>query len=359
MSKKDSKLDKIEKILRSHAFVTPPFLQHSAIQMFCFTIIPYFTTALPKRDRRLIDLPDGAKLAADCWWQKEKEEHKTIIVLSGLDGFSGSGESLFAKELVMKSYFWGFNVIHLKQRGEADTIHLTTSVINTYLENELACALEQIVRWGITNVYIVGLSAGGYLALLEAGRLGTAARKTIGGIVAISVPLDMVQTWNYIEKNTFYDKLLLKTYKHLIKRRIRIDPPGTWNEQQLKNIKTKKQWFHTYKHMWGYPEKFSTLEEYNEKIDVYPLLAKIKVPTVIINAYDDPVASAEPFTKPLVTDNPYIITLLSKHGGHGGFFTFKKLYGDLDRHWAQNRAIEFIRLLTQQQKPCINEENCV
>jgi len=44
-------------------------------------------------------------------------------------------------------------------------------------------------------------------------------------------------------------------------------------------------------------------------------------------------------------NNPYFISLLTPCGAHGAFVTAKKMYGDLDRHWGQNRAIEFIRLL--------------
>src|SRR5258708_21653911 len=101
----------------------------------------------------------------------------------------------------------------------------------------------------------------------------------------------MFETWKHIEKNGFYNRLLLQAYKNLVKRRMPIDPPGTWNEHQLKKIKTKYQWVWTYRHHFGYPNKFLTMEEYNKKIDVYPLLSKIRVPTLIINAFDDPISS--------------------------------------------------------------------
>ena len=147
-----------------------------------------------------------------------------------------------------------------------------------------------------------------------------------------------------IEKNSFYNSLLLWAYKRSIRRRAKVDPPGTWDLKALKKIKTKRELFETYYQTptWSNAEKVATLEEYNEKIDIVPHLSKIKVPTLIIHAYDDLVSPIQPFVN---LKNPNIITLLTKHGGHGGFFTTKKLYGDLDGHWAQNRAMEFIRLL--------------
>jgi len=88
--------------------------------------------------------------------------------------------------------------------------------------------------------------------------------------------------------------------------------------------------------------KFSSWEDYTLKSDLVPYFPKIKIPTLVICSYDDPISPARVFEN---IKNPNIITLLTKHGGHGGFFTTKKLYGDLDGHWAQNRVMEFIRLI--------------
>lgn len=345
MSKKIDSLNQIAKTLRSHPFVTPRFLQSPHIQTLFARAVPYFKITLVAPEKKLINLPDGSQLIANCWFQKDKEKHATVIFLSGLEGYYRSEKSKFGQGIIMKAYFLGYNAIHLKQRGEGDSIHLTKSLFNAYLEDDLQCAMKELRRWGLTKLYLVGLSAGGYLSLFEPARMGSKATAYIRGIVAVSPPLNFLSSWKRVETQWLYNSLLLYVYKNIIKRRTRVDPPGTWDESQLKKIKTKSQWLETYMHHWGYPEKFSSLEEYNKLTDVSPLLAKIKVPTLIISAYDDPVIPIEPFLKSPITNNPSIITLLPKHGGHGGFLSFKKLYGDLDRHWAQNRAMEFIKLL--------------
>src|SRR5260221_8328554 len=213
-------MEEIERKLRSHPFITPKILQNTHIQTLFGNYVPYFTKSIGKSERRLIDLPDGSQLAAECWFQKDKKKHATVVVLSGLDGFRGSEDPRFAQNIVMKAHFFGYNAIHLKQRGEGDIIHLTKSLFNNYLGNDMQCALKQLAQWGLTEVYLVGLSAGGYLSLLEIGRLGNKVTKNIRGIVAVSAPLDGLRTWNHIEANKFYDRLLLQAYKNLIKRRM-------------------------------------------------------------------------------------------------------------------------------------------
>jgi len=334
-------LKKIEQTLQSHPFVVPRFLQSRHIQTLLPGFVPYCKTPLPQVERRFIKLPDGSQLATDCWWQKEKEKNATIVVLSGFEGYQREKRSRFVTQTIYKGYHFGFNVIHLKQRGEGDTIHLTKSLM-TYLENDLEAALKQLINWGIQQIYIIGFSSGGYASLFEIPQLESKIKKSILGLVTISAPLSLFDTWRHVERRKFYNWFLLRTYKHFIKRRLTTDPPGTWDIIQLKKMKTKRQLFETYMHKWGYPEKFSSLDDYHHKSNVIPLLSKIITPTLIINSYDDPISPIEPFTH---ITNPNIITLLTKHGGHGGFFMNKKLYGDLDGHWAQNRAIEFIRLL--------------
>ncbi|HSX08837.1 MAG TPA: alpha/beta fold hydrolase [Candidatus Saccharimonadales bacterium] len=346
MSKKTLDLNHIREVLHSHPFVVPVYLQNYFIQTVISVIIPSVKMPYVKSERKYISLPDGSQLAADCTFQKNKEHSPTLVILSGFEGYRKDKPSRFATAMKVKGYLCGYNVIHLRQRAEGDTIHLTKSL--GYVADDLPIAFEQIKKWGITNLFVVGFSAGGYNLLYALGKLGNKSKDTISGIVAISAPLNTVDAWSHIEKNSLFDKYLLQGYKNLIKRRISIDSPDTWDREELKSIKTKRQWADTYLQRWGYPERYSSFAEMNEKTDAAPYMAQIAVPTLIIHSEDDPMTPHDSFRDRRVMNNPYIITLLTKHGGHGGFITFKKHYGDLDAHWAQNRAIEFINLLEEQ-----------
>lgn len=248
--------------------------------------------------------------------------------------------SRFVMNMAQKAYHLGYNVIHLKQRGEGDSIHLTKSI--GYNPDDLPIAFEQFTSWGLKHIFVIGYSAGGYNLLFSLGVLGEKAKKLVSGAVVISAPSRMSEVWQYVEKNPFYDRQLLNMYKHFIRRRATIDPPGTWDIKELNKIKTKYEWGKRYMQHWDYVEKVSTLEEFDKKSDAILLAKNVKIPTLIINAHDDPLSPSAGFAS---IYNSNLITLIPKHGGHGGFFTTKKLYGDLDGHWAQNRAIEFISLL--------------
>jgi uncharacterized protein len=334
-------LKEIEQTLRSHPFVPPRFFENYHIQTFLAGFISGFTLPNLKPERRLIDLSDGSKLAADCFWQKNKEIRSTVIVINGFEGYFGKGITPFGKNVSNKAYHFGFNVIHLRMRGEADTIHFTKSLVATDPVDDLTIVFQEFARWGLKKFYVIGLSGGGWVQLFSLCKLKKTIKKNILGSISISGPIDFFSTWDHANKHPLYSWLLLRIYKNLVTRRINIDPPGTWDTKQLKQINSLRGWGEAYVHIF---EKFATIDEYHAKTDLALLLPHLTIPTLIIHAFDDPLVPAFPYTK---IKNPHIITLLTKHGGHGGFFMLKPRYGDLDGHWAQNRAMEFIRLLEE------------
>jgi predicted alpha/beta-fold hydrolase len=89
---------------------------------------------------------------------------------------------------------------------------------------------------------------------------------------------------------------------------------------------------------------------------------KIRIPTLIIHAEDDPFIPFAPLRDPAVANNPYILLIDPKQGGHVAFIsdksaTTKGTDGDSslmthhsslmeDRFWAENRVIEFCKMAT-------------
>ena len=340
-------LTEIEKTLRSHPFVTQKFLQNSHLQTLLPKLFPSFTTKLPPNERKFISLPDGSQIAADCFWQKDKTKHATIIIF---DGFGNSGKSNFSQRMAAKAFFTGYNVINLSARGTGDTVHLTKELFDIGIERDPIFALQEIIRWGIKEIYLIGYSAGGYYVLQAITQSDKNLQKYIKGAVAMNTAVNAYDYIPHLESQPFYHWVLLRVYKNLVKRRLPIDPKGKWDKKKLKSVKTIMEFRHTFLHNLGYPEKFSSLEDYYQKSDLKPLLKNISVPTLIINAKDDPIVPLQPFLSSDVQNNPSVITLFTENGGHGGFFSLKTKYGDLDGHWAQNRAMEFIQLLEKKKK---------
>ena len=70
---------------------------------------------------------------------------------------------------------------------------------------------------------------------------------------------------------------------------------------------------------------------------------QIRIPTLIIHAEDDPFIPFAPLRDPAVANNPYILLVDPKQGGHVAFVQ-AETNGDPDRFWAENRVVEFCEL---------------
>src|SRR5260221_2198729 len=214
MSKEIKDLNQIKKNLRSHPFALPKLMQSVHAQTMLQGFYPHFKTKLPKNERRLIKLSDGSQLAADCWWQENKKKHATIVILSGLEGYLFKKRSHFVKQLSYKAHHFGFNVIHLMQRAEGDTITLTKSLLSAYPVDDIATALEEFNSWGLQKFYFAGLSGGGWVVLYTIARLDKELKECILGVVSIDAPMNFFVAWNHVRSQIFYKCFLLHLYKN-------------------------------------------------------------------------------------------------------------------------------------------------
>ena len=346
-SKQKHAVSIIEEQLESHPFIPLRFARNAYFQSGCSLIVPYFKKYHLHPERKYMRVPDGTQLAIDYIKQQNFDNHPSIVFL---DGFPGSSSSRFSQRIAQKSYHYGFNVILVNQRGQGNTLHLTKSVCDSGMENDIAIALDNFDSWGFKKLYIVGLSYGGFLGLLTLGRLGKSISKNISGMAAISPAVDTANSWQVYENPSLARWYLIGNMKKLVYKRAKIDPYGTWDIGKIKKVRTLKQWDKALMHTWGYPDKFSSVEEYYDKVNVLPLIPNIHIPTLAIHAEDDPILPVKPFYDKAFKSNDQIVTIITKYGGHGGFIADKILYNDLDRHWAENRAIEFFRLLEMSER---------
>jgi len=72
-----------------------------------------------------------------------------------------------------------------------------------------------------------------------------------------------------------------------------------------------------------------------------PLLQQISIPTLILQAQDDPFVPFESFNKPEL-QNRYIRLIAPRYGGHNGFVQKNVENPDVfDLFWAENRVVNF------------------
>ncbi|MBI4852152.1 MAG: alpha/beta fold hydrolase [Acidobacteria bacterium] len=287
---------------------------------------------------RLFQVTNEAQMLTHCGWQTQKEKSPLVIVVHGLEG---SSESKYALGTALKAYQSGFNVLRVNQRGCNNTFHLSPTPYHAGLTNDLRTIIDEVAsKDGISSIYLVGFSLGGNQSLKLAGEYGEKPHKALKGVCAISVPIDLADCADSLHwaENWVYEwNFLLSLYKSY-KQRKKLNPsryslPPFWKVLTMRKFDDL---------IAGPCNGFHDANDYYNQNSSAQFLKNITVPTLIIQAKDDPFI---PFTSFEKTPRSEMVALLATEtGGHVGYVGISQ--PSEDPFWIENRAVEFFKLLS-------------
>ena len=289
---------------------------------------------LPVSVSRLFEVESGTQVRADCHLHENPRERATIVLLHGLEGSSDSGYMLGVAE---KAWVAGFNVVRLNQRNCGGTERLTRTLYHSGLSGDIrAVVFELIERDELPEIFAVGFSMGGNLVLKMAGELSDSAPAQIRGFVAVAPALDLAACADALgePRNFIYERHFVKG----LKRRMRFKAslfPQIFGIDGMRGIRSVREFDEAITARFC---GFAGADDYYERSSAQHVLARIRKPTLILTAQDDPFVPISSFSHSAIHENPCIELVTSKHGGHCAFISNER--GDA-RFWAENRVVEF------------------
>lgn len=289
---------------------------------------------LPHLTRRFTTEP-GTQLQGVCHWQSHPGNSPTLILLHGLEG---SAESHYMRGMTIKAYRAGCNVIRMNQRTCGGSDHLTPTLYNSGLSNDYRAIIQELrIRDRLSQIWLVGYSMGGNLALKAAGEMGP-SDPALAGVVAVSPNIDPTQCVVALEqpRNWLYHRHFLSSLKARLRRKAVLFP-GRWDVSPLDSMNTITQFDEAYTARDG---GYRDVVDYYDRAGARHVLQHIAVPTLIITAQDDPFIPASIFETPAIRHNPNITLAVLRYGGHCGFFQRRR--PQEDRFWAENRILEWL-----------------
>ena len=288
---------------------------------------------------RLFEVEPGVRLLAHCRWQADAASHPTIVLTHGLEG---SSISVYMLGTAAKAFHAGFNVVRLNMRNCGNTEHLTPTLYNSGLSNDLRAVVRELIEQDhLRPIFLVGFSMSGNMALKFAGEDGDALPREVSGVCAVSPSVDLSTCADAIEQrgNWLYQQSFIRSLRRRIRQKQRLYPE-LYDASDLHLVRTIRDFDNRYTALdAGYRDA----ADYYERASALPLIRHIRTPTLIIHAQDDPFIPFHPLRHPSVGDNPYILLLAPLHGGHVGFVA-ADTNGE-DRFWAENRIVEFCSLV--------------
>ena len=184
---------------------------------------------------------------------------------------------------------------------------------------------------------LLGFSLGGNLTLKYLGERGRELDPRIKKAVAFSVPCDLQSSSLQLAgwTNQLYMRRFLISLRQKIRAKMKL-MPGKIDDCDYGEIRTFKDFDDRYT---APIHGFADAEDYWHQCSCRPVLKNVSVPTLLINARNDPFLAEPCFPIAEAGANPRLHLEMPASGGHVGFITFNHQ----GEYWSESRAISFLQ----------------
>jgi predicted alpha/beta-fold hydrolase len=290
---------------------------------------------LPEAEECLFRVDADAQVLCHCHWHADAERRSTIIIVHGLEG---SSLSRYVIGNANKAWAAGMNVVRMNMRTCGGTEKLAPTLYHSGLSSDVGAVLRGVIEQKrVKRVGLIGYSMGGNLVLKLAGELGSTMPQELKVVAAVSPAADLAASADamHVGGNRIYE------WKFLI--------------SLMRTYERKRQLFpEQYKKVDRYPSSirefddvitarycgFEGAQDYYTRASAARVIDQIVLPTLIINAADDPFIRLLPETRDKILANPHITLLETAHGGHCAFLAQPNRD---DGRWAERQILHFFR----------------
>jgi uncharacterized protein len=279
------------------------------------------------------ETPDADFVDVDWLESDSPRDGKPLVVLfHGLEGRSGSA---YARALMaeLANRGWGGAVVHF--RGCSGSPNRLPRAYHSGDSVELDWMLRRLRDQHGAAIYVAGVSLGGNVLLKWLGEQRGAAREIVARAAAVSAPLDLTAAGDALGKgfNLTYTHAFLRTLK--VKSLAKLEHhPGLYDPALVRRARTLRAFDNV---VTAPLHGFLDADDYWSRSSSKPWLRHIEVPTLILNARNDPFLPQEAL--PHADEVSPAVTLeFPETGGHVGFVS-----GPFPGHlgWLPRRLIAF------------------
>ncbi len=284
--------------------------------------------------RERIDTADGDFLDLD--WSRVGSR-RLVLISHGLEGNS---DRHYVRGMVRT-----FNAAHIdalawNHRGCSGEPNRLLRLYHNGVTDDLHRVVTHAIQaGGYEAVYLVGFSLGGNLSLLYLGREAPSLPHRLRGAVVFSAPCDLTDAVRQMDKR--FNAIYMHRFLRMLHEKIRAKQPRfpeALDDTDYDRIKTFRQFDERYT---APLHGFKSAGDYWERCSSKPWLEQINVPTLIVNALDDPFLAGGCYPVAECRENPCVTLETPRYGGHVGFVAFNPE----GRYWSDERALRFLQPL--------------
>jgi uncharacterized protein len=256
-----------------------------------------------------------------------------VVMVHGLEG---SGRAVYIGSLAGAALRAGFAVHRFNMRTCGGTGHLCRTLYHGGLTSDLLAVVRELKKEGRGPIFLVGFSLGGNVVVKLAGELGRSGPELLGGVLAVSAPLDLAASSRSIARveNRIYERRFVRRMHQ------RLCDTGRYKPREFEGLNT----------VWAIDDRitapsfgFGNAANYYLTQSAVRYLEELRVPVRLIYSKDDTMVPAETFDAPAVRGNRWIERIASEHGGHMGFIGRRP-----HRFWLDGAILEWLGALRGQ-----------
>jgi uncharacterized protein len=296
---------------------------------------PRLFPRLPPPTERFFDVAPNSRVLAHCHWHADPERHPVLIALHGLES---SSSAHYMRGMADKAFAAGFSVVLLNQRNCGGTEQHSAGLYHSGLTADADFVIRELtVVDRVSAVVIAGYSLGGNLALKLAGDYGEAPPPQLRAVCAVSPVIDLELCVRALERrqNFFYQWNFVRGLKRRMRRKAHWYP-DRFTTDGLDAIRTVRQFDEVYTAPhFG----FRDASDYYYRASAMRVIDRVRIPTLIITAEDDPFVPSQPFRDRKVVENPNLRVIVTPQGGHCAFVTESR--DGYDGYWAEHEILAF------------------
>lgn len=306
------------------SYKRPSLLLHAHLETIYPALFRKVNSLLYTRER--ITTPDDDFLDLD-WLVQDSSR---LVILS--HGLEGNSSRAYIRGMGRQFYTNHYDVLAWNYRSCSEEINRQKRFYHSGATDDLDVVVKHALSKKYQEIILIGFSLGGNLTLKYLGEAQRDSRITKA--ITFSVPLNLRTSCEKISEpsNSIYAQRFLKSLKTKVisKAALRTD----LDISGIASIRTLKDFDDRYTSVL---HGFSNAIEYYEQCSSVKFVEHISIPTLIVNAQNDPFLSKDCFPVDLLAKHPKVVLEITTHGGHVGFTQF----GKKGVFWSEERALHF------------------
>jgi predicted alpha/beta-fold hydrolase len=299
------------------------------------TIWPALLRRVPKVafQRQRLELADGDFLDLD--WRRGKQDSPRLAILS--HGLEASTDAPYIRGMTAALERRGWDVLAWNCRGCSGEANRLLRFYHSGSSEDLGAVVRHaLATHAAERIDLAGFSLGGNMTLKYLGEMAGDLPPRVHRAVAFSVPCDLASS--SVRLAAWSNRIYMERFMRDLRGKLRRKQPAFPQDLDLTGLEGIRT-FRQFDDRFTAPlHGFADAADYWARASSRPLLERIAVPALLVNAVNDPFLGPGCFPRQEAERSAFFHLEAPQQGGHVGF---PGVDGN-GESWAERRAAGFL-----------------